>query len=147
MLFGRGTFWVLPLTYFPKGARAYPFPPICRNSLTVAAAPLVLTPFVRNQKHVSQEVLRLLPAPWPNHLVPTVSRADAILAEILAAEAQAYASCTMTRAGPRTQAARTCAPSSHAQRAHMRRARDVCCTCTCVRVGMSLLPRSSENEM
>ncbi len=35
MFFDRGTFWVLPLTYFylPKSARAYLFYPICQNSL------------------------------------------------------------------------------------------------------------------
>ena len=35
MFFDRGTFWVLPLTYFdlPKIARAYPFSPICQNSV------------------------------------------------------------------------------------------------------------------
>ena len=33
MFFDRGTFGVLPLTYFylPKSARAYLFPPICQN--------------------------------------------------------------------------------------------------------------------
>ena len=33
--FDRGTFWVLPLTYFylPKSARVYLFSPICQNSL------------------------------------------------------------------------------------------------------------------
>ena len=51
-LFDRGTFWVLPLTYFclPKSANTYLFPPICQNvHYLFAAAPLVLTPFVRNQ--------------------------------------------------------------------------------------------------
>ena len=45
-----GTFWVLPLTYFyiPKGARAYLFPQSVKTH-TSAAAPLVLTGFVRNQ--------------------------------------------------------------------------------------------------
>ena len=48
--FDSGTFWVLPLTclYLPKSARAYLFPDVS-NILTLAAAPLVLTPFVRNQ--------------------------------------------------------------------------------------------------
>ena len=48
MFFDRGTFWALPLTYFylPESARAYLF----RSKLiTFAAAPSVLTPFVRNQ--------------------------------------------------------------------------------------------------
>ena len=46
-----GTFWVLPLTcfYLPKSARAYPFPPNLSKSIAFAAAPLGLTPFVRNQ--------------------------------------------------------------------------------------------------
>ena len=46
----RGTFWVLPLTYFLSSAKCQdiPFSPICQNSL-FAAAPLVSTPFVRNQ--------------------------------------------------------------------------------------------------
>ena len=44
------TFWVLPLTYFylPKSASAYLFPESVKN-ITFAAAPLVLTPFVRSQ--------------------------------------------------------------------------------------------------
>ena len=51
MFFDRGTFWVLPLTYFylPKSARAYRtaylFPSV--KFVAFAAAPLVLTPFVR----------------------------------------------------------------------------------------------------
>ena len=50
MFFDRGTFWVLPLTYsyLPKSARAYLFPQSVKF-ITFAAAPLVLTPFVRNQ--------------------------------------------------------------------------------------------------
>ena len=49
-VFDRGTFGVLPLTFFdlPKSARAY----LSLQSdkiLTFAAAPWVLTPFVRNQ--------------------------------------------------------------------------------------------------
>ena len=51
MLFDRGTFGVLPLTYFdlPKSARAYFFPNMSK-SITFAAAPSVLTPFVRDQQ-------------------------------------------------------------------------------------------------
>ena len=51
MFFVRGTFWVLPLTYFylPKSARAYHFSQSVKI-ITFAAAPLVLTPFVRNRK-------------------------------------------------------------------------------------------------
>ena len=51
MFFDGGTFWVLPLTYFylPKSARAYLFPNLSNKSITFAAAPLVLTPFVRNR--------------------------------------------------------------------------------------------------
>ena len=47
----RGTFWVLPLSYFylPKSARAYFFPNLSKI-ITFAAALLVLTLFVRNQK-------------------------------------------------------------------------------------------------
>ena len=47
----RGTFWVLPLAYFciPKSARAYLFPQ-SDIIVTFAAAPLVLTQFVRNQR-------------------------------------------------------------------------------------------------
>ena len=50
MFHERGTFWVLLLTYFylPKSAREYLFPDLS-NFITFAAAPLVLTPFVRNQ--------------------------------------------------------------------------------------------------
>ena len=50
MFFDRGTFRVLPLTYccIPKSARAYLFPNLS-EFLTFAAAPLVLTPFLRNQ--------------------------------------------------------------------------------------------------
>ena len=45
MCFGKGTFWVLPLTYFylPKSARAHLFPPNLSNLITSAVAPLVLT--------------------------------------------------------------------------------------------------------
>ena len=48
--FDRGTFRVLPLIYLylPKSARASFFPNLSRF-ITFAAAPLVLTPFVRNQ--------------------------------------------------------------------------------------------------
>ena len=50
MFFDRGTFWVLPLTYFnlPKSARAYFFPNLSKLVI-FAAAPLVLTPSVHNQ--------------------------------------------------------------------------------------------------
>ena len=50
MLFDRGTFWVLPLTHFclPNSARAYLFSNLS-EFITFAAAPLVLTPFVRSQ--------------------------------------------------------------------------------------------------
>ena len=50
MFSDRRTFWVLPLTYFylPKSARAYFFPDPSK-CIAFAAAPLVLTPFVRNQ--------------------------------------------------------------------------------------------------
>ena len=49
--FDRGTFWVLPLTYFylPQSSRAYLFSNLSKF-ITFAAAPLVLTPFVRNQR-------------------------------------------------------------------------------------------------
>ena len=55
MFFDRGTLWVLPLTYFylPKSARAYLFP---QSLKTHYAAPLVLTPFVRNQATSDQGV-------------------------------------------------------------------------------------------
>ena len=48
--FDRGTFGVLPLTYlcFPKSAQGTFFPNMSKL-ITFAAAPLVLTPFVRNQ--------------------------------------------------------------------------------------------------
>ena len=51
MSFDRGTFWVLPLTYFyiPRSSGAHLFSTIRQQSITFAAAPLVLTPFVRNQ--------------------------------------------------------------------------------------------------
>ena len=47
----RGTFGVFPLIYFyfPKSAGAYLFPQ-SDEFLTFSAAPLVLTPFVHNQK-------------------------------------------------------------------------------------------------
>ena len=50
MLFDRGTCWVLPSTYFyiPRSARAN-LDPQSVKFLTFAAAPLVLTPVVRNQ--------------------------------------------------------------------------------------------------
>ena len=51
MLFDRGTFRVLPLTYFdlPKSARAYLFLQSVEIHISFAAAPFVSTPFVRNQ--------------------------------------------------------------------------------------------------
>ena len=51
MLF-TSAFWVLPLTYLylPKSARAYLFPHSVEIHYFFAAAPLVLTPFVRNQR-------------------------------------------------------------------------------------------------
>ena len=52
MLFDKGTFAVLPLTYFylPKSARVYLFPQSVKFiTFNCSAAPLVLTPFVRNQ--------------------------------------------------------------------------------------------------
>ena len=54
MFFDRGTFWVFPLAYFdlPKSARASFFPNLSKL-ITFAAAPLVLTPFVRNQGNPS----------------------------------------------------------------------------------------------
>ena len=50
-LFDRGTFWVLPLTYFylPKKVPGRTFFPNLSKYITFAAAPSVLTPFVRNQ--------------------------------------------------------------------------------------------------
>ena len=41
MFFKRGTFWVLPLTYFylPKGARAYLLFPNLSEAITFAATP------------------------------------------------------------------------------------------------------------
>ena len=50
MFFDRGTFWVLPLTCFclPKSARAYIFPQSDKINY-FCSAPLVVTPFVRNQ--------------------------------------------------------------------------------------------------
>ena len=51
MFFDRGTFRVLPLIYgyLPKSARAYLFLRSGKiHELLAAAAPLVLTPFVRN---------------------------------------------------------------------------------------------------
>ena len=55
MCFDRGTFGVRPLTYFyiPKSARAHLFPQSVKINrfCSFAAAPSVLTPFVRNQGH------------------------------------------------------------------------------------------------
>ena len=55
MFFDRGTFWVLPLIYcyLPTSASAYLFPRICQISLIYfAAAPLVLTLFIRNHIYI-----------------------------------------------------------------------------------------------
>ena len=51
-VFDRGTFQVLLLTHFciPKSARAY-LSPKSVKIITFAAAPLALTPVVRNQGH------------------------------------------------------------------------------------------------
>ena len=51
MFFDRGTFWVLPLTYFylPKSARAYLFLPKFVKIRYFCSGPIMLTPFVRNQ--------------------------------------------------------------------------------------------------
>ena len=53
----RDLFGVLPFSYFyiPQSARVYVFPPIRQNSLLFAAAPLVLTPFVRSQHTLTLE--------------------------------------------------------------------------------------------
>ena len=63
--FDRGTFWVLPLTHFclPNSARAYLLPQSVKIRYTFAAAPLVLTPFVRNQanKVLALVLVLLLP--------------------------------------------------------------------------------------
>ena len=50
MFFDRGSFWVLPLTYFylPRKCQGVLFPQSIKI-ITFAAAPLVLSPFVRNQ--------------------------------------------------------------------------------------------------
>ena len=50
LLFYRGIFWVLPLTFFyiPKSARVHFFRNLS-DFIIFTAAPLVLTPFVRNQ--------------------------------------------------------------------------------------------------
>ena len=52
----RGTFWVLPLTtlVFAK-VPGRTFSPNLSKLITFAAAPLVLTPFVRNQKVANDE--------------------------------------------------------------------------------------------
>ena len=68
MLLDRGTFWVLPLTFFylPKSAR------VCRFTqsvkfMTSAAAPLVLTPFVRNQgSRTAASRSTAPPSSWPS---------------------------------------------------------------------------------
>ena len=77
----EGLFGVLPLTYFylPNSARAYLFSSVCRNSLP---APLVLTPFVRNQQaaraaraveglllHGARPLIALLPLPQGYHII------------------------------------------------------------------------------
>ena len=52
LFLAEGVFGVLPLTYFyiPKSARVYFSPKFVKTHyITFAAAPLVLTPFVRNQ--------------------------------------------------------------------------------------------------
>ena len=65
MWFDRGTFWVLPLTYFclPKGARTYLFFHNLSKLMTFAAAPLVLTPFVRNRRPIDDLIGRARRAP------------------------------------------------------------------------------------
>ena len=70
--FDRGTFLVLSLTYFylPESARAYLFPQSVKI-ITFAAAPLVLTPFARNQivtRGVGRRVWRSLRIPAPRIL-------------------------------------------------------------------------------
>ena len=58
VFFDRGTFWVLPLSYFytPRSARARLFPQPDNKNITFAAAPFVLTPFVRNQMHPCRRI-------------------------------------------------------------------------------------------
>ena len=62
MFFDRGTFWVLPSTYFclPRSARAYLVPPNLSKFTTFAAAPLALTLFVHNQSFHTASLLSLL---------------------------------------------------------------------------------------
>ena len=66
----RGTFGVFPLTYFdlPKSAGAYLFVHNLSKIITFAAAPLVLTPFVRNQRK-RRRLVRVL---WRALLSPEI---------------------------------------------------------------------------
>ena len=61
MFFDRGTFRILPLiyVYIPKSARGYPFLQSVKF-ITFAVAPLVLTPFVRNQVTAASRRARVL---------------------------------------------------------------------------------------
>ena len=63
IFFDRGTFGVLPLTYFylPQSARVYLFQQSVKNRYFCAAAALVLTPLVRSQRRLHAP-LRLPPA-------------------------------------------------------------------------------------
>ena len=71
MYFDRGTFCVLPLTYFyrPKSARTYLFPQFVKTcDFCSGAAPLVSNPFVRNQAKLGggPSVLSLWPDERPS---------------------------------------------------------------------------------
>ena len=52
MFFDRGTFWVLPLTYFylPKSTRVYPFSPICHISCYFCSGPISVDPICQQPK-------------------------------------------------------------------------------------------------
>ena len=70
------TFWVLPLTYltiiFPKVPGRTFFPNLSKL-ITFAAAPLMLTPFVRNQVDVKTAscAKTLITANLPTKIIPT----------------------------------------------------------------------------
>ena len=80
MFFDKGTCWVL-VTYFyiPKSARAYLFPNLTKL-ITFAAAPLVLTPFVRNQGPAPRAGSGEAPPRLPRGRAAPRGRAEARLA-------------------------------------------------------------------
>ena len=102
VFFDRGTFWVLPLSYFytPRSARARLFPQPDNKNITFAAAPFVLTPFVRNQTCLSDGIRQ-----WTEHdsIVSPQAISKPIARQV---NKHVFATCPQPKGGQRRQSGR-----------------------------------------